>query len=586
MTRRGLVLVAGSLVVAACAPGPGIRPGPDAATATTSSAPTTTTTLAPEPDGGTVVIGLDEGGSPRTLNPFLEGPDLAVLDTISPAIAARGWIADPVTGAPIPEALVAIPSPGSGTVVDAGDGTITVRAEVRPEARWADGTPITAVDLAFTIEVAVNPDLPIRRDLADRYALVIPGSVQTDGRSITFRMQATTAYERLFDIILPRHVIDVARFATDWTERAWVSGGPFQVAQFVPGQLLLVERNAAYWRRAGDGDPLPRLDRVVFRFSESGGAADPGMLEGFTAGDLDVVTIAAAQEHGVAFRSVPGATVTTSPGPIWEFLTFQFGPGNRNGRSQNRHLAFRQAIAHAIDRDALAVARGTAPVTSVLGRFGVGAGVGAWERYPFDQQQVLARLDDLDRIISEDPFAGDGLDVVITVPGDSPAGVATAGRVVSQLRDAGFAAELQLEDATIFFGPTLDNGSWDVGSWGLVSAPGVTAAAALLAAFDPDGLPFVGANFFRWGTIDSTVSGPAVEAYRNLADDLRVVVEPSAAEVLLRAMEEILADQVVIIPLIVRDDIGAAWRDGVVSGPVLNPYGGIAWNVAEWRRVG
>lgn len=584
MIRRTLVGLV--VLLGACAPGPGVRPETGGATTSTTAPPTTTTTTTlPSAYGGTAVIGLGQGGSPRTLNPFLDGPDLAVLDEISPAIAARGWIADPETGEPVPEILEAIPSPGDGTVTDNGDGTIDVRMTVRPEARWADGTPVTGADLALTIAVAQDPDLAIRADMADRYRLVVPGSVRTSGREITFRMAATTGYRHLFDIILPAHVVDPATFATAWTEEAWPGAGPFVVAEFVPGQLLLLERNDAYWRQTDDGSPLPYLDRLVFRFYEPGDDPDPRLLDGFAIGDLDVVTIGSAQDRADPYRAFEGAMVATAPGPVWEFLSFQFGPGNRNGSSQNRYLEFRRAVAHAIDRDALALARGTAPVTSVLTRYGLPTAASGWERYPFDLDAVNAYLDDLSGVTDVDPFAGDGLDVVLTVPGDSAAGVATAGRVVTQLRTAGFDAELQLEDAAIFFGPTLDNGSWDVASWGLVSVPGVAGAGAFYGVFDPDGLPFVGANFFRWGTIDSTVSGDEVDVYRRLVDDLRVVVEPSAAAVLLSQMEDLLADQVVFIPLIVRDDIGAAWWPGAVEGPALNPHGGIAWNVATWRRT-
>jgi len=575
------------LVFAGCALSPGVGPDPGAATSSTPPpTTTTTTTTTPSRYGGTAVIGIGDAGSPRTLNPFLDGPDVAVLEIIGPAVFARGWIADPVTGLGVAEVLEAVPSLANGLVVDNGDGTIEVTASTRTEARWADGTPITGDDLAFTVEVATDPDLPIRGDLADLYGLVVPGSVRPSERQVTFRMEATTAYEQLFAMILPRHGVAGSDFAADWNDRTWVEGGPFVVDEFVPGQLLSLERNAAYWRKSDDGDTLPYLERIVFRFYEPGREADPRLLDAFTIGDLDVVTLASAQERAEPYLAIAGAVVETAPGAIWEFLNFQFGPANRNALSQNRHLEYRRAIAHAIDREALALARGTAPVVSVLSRFGLGAGSGPWDSYAYDLDAVKAELFALEGLIDADPFAGDGLDLSLTVPGDSAAGVATAGRVVTMLREAGFDAELQLEDAAVFFGPTLDNGAWDVGSWGLASAPGVSYAAALLEVFDPDGLPFVGSNFFRWGTIDSIVSGPEIDRYRDLIDELRGVVDAGEAAVLLAAAEEILADQVVIIPLIVRDDVGAAWWGSRLEGIRLNPFAGIAWNVASWRRIG
>ncbi|MBI5157134.1 MAG: hypothetical protein HZA58_03870 [Acidimicrobiia bacterium] len=587
MRRLGRVTTV-AIIAAGCATSTGVKPGDITTTtpATTTTIAEPTTTTEPSPYGGTAVIGVGDGSSPRTLNPFLEGPDLALLDLMSPALFARGWVADPVTGVPVPVVLDAVPSLENGLVVDNGDGTIEVTAEVRDGAVWADGVPISGDDLAFTVSVATDPDYPIRSDVADLYALVVPGSIRPSGRGVTLRMQASTAYASLFGLILPRHAVAGSDFASDWNDTVWVGGGPFLLDEFIPGQLVSLVRNPAYWERSPGGDALPYLDRLIFRFYEPDEDADPRVLDAFTIGDLDLVTIASAQERADPYRDLDGVQVETAPGRVWEVLSFQFGPGNRNPLSQNRYLDLRRAVAHAIDRDALAVARGTAPVTSVLGRFGLGeTEVGPWSQYPYDLDEVDARLDALGDLIDLDPFAGNGLDVSLTVPADSAASVATAGRVVTMLRAAGLDAELQLEESVLFFGPTFDNGSWDVASWGLIGSPGTAAAASFMTAFDPDGLPFVGTNYFRWGTIDSVVSGDSIERYRSLVDELRVEIDPSAAEALMVEMEQILADEVVIIPLVVRDDTGVAWWSDRLDGPLLNAFGGIAWNVASWRRT-
>lgn len=585
---RGGSALAVVLVVGACATGEGIRPevtttGPS--TTTTTQSTTTTGTAPPSAYGGTVVIGIGDAPSPLGLNPFLGGPDLAVLDTIGAALFARGWIADPESGLPVAEVLEAVPGIGNGLVVDNGDGTMTVTVSVRAGARWGDGVAMSGADLAFTIATAADPDLPIRADWSDLYRSIEAATVQVAGRSVTFRMEAGLDAGRLFPVILPGHDLAGADFAAGFTERTWVAGGPFQVAEFVPGQYLSLERNPGYWRQTARGEPLPYLDRLVVRFYEPGPEEDPRLVEAHRAGDVDVVVFGNAQERAGAYRAVAGSQIATGPGSVWDMLVFQFGPGNRNEASQNRHLDFRRAVAHAIDRDGLAVARGTVPVSSVLGRFGL-APTGAWDRYRFDQDEVAARLFALEGVIDLDPFAGDGLDVSVAVAEDSAATVATAGRLVTMLRDAGFDAELQLEDPATFFGATLDNGSWDLAVWSVPGVPGAGPAADFLTIFDPDGLPFVGDNYLRWGTIDSTVSGDAVDRYRDLVDELGGVVDQETAVALLVQMEEILADQVVIVPLIVRDDLGLAWSGSEVSGPALNPAGGVAWNAALWRRIG
>ena len=211
-------------------------------------------------------------------------------------------------------------------------------------------------------------------DLADLYGLILPGSVRPSPKSVTFTMEATTAYERLFAVIIPRHGVEGSDFAADWNDEAWIEAGPFVVGEFVAGQLLSLERNEEYWKTAEDGGALPYLDRVIFRFYESAADPDPRLLDGFNSGDIDLVALASAQDTAEPYLALEDAEVTTAPGPIWTFLNFQFGPGNRNAISQNRHLEYRRAVAHAIDREALALERGTAPVSSVLSRFGLASG--------------------------------------------------------------------------------------------------------------------------------------------------------------------------------------------------------------------
>jgi ABC-type transport system substrate-binding protein len=152
------------------------------------------------------------------------------------------------------------------------------------------------------------------------------------------------------------------------------------------------------------------------------------------------------------------------------------------------------------------------------------------------------------------------------------------------LRAGGFDARLQLEASADFYGPTTDNGSWDVSIGTFTAGPGVARPVALMEIFDPDGLPFVGSNFFRWGTIDSSVSGKAVNEYRSLVARLRAAYDPAEAAQLALEAEGILADQMVVVPLMTADRPGVAYRADELSGPATNPAEGVAWNIAEWTR--
>ena len=580
VTRRAYITalpVAAALIVAACAGARGVSPTEQsipATTAATDVVPGTTAVVHQSAYGGTVVVGFADGGAPRSLNPFIESPDAPVLDMLAPALFAQAYDVDPQTGGRVPDAFAEVPSIDAGTIVDNGDGTQDVTVEIVDGAQWADGAPITAADLEFTYRLAIEPSLPIRADVATRYATVVPGSVRIEGRALTFRMSAGADPTDLFEIIVPRHAVETSDFAQDWNDRIWVSGGPFVLSDWQPGQFVELSRNENYWKvTQAEGAPLPFLDRIVVRFFEPGNVLDPRLVDGFERAEIDVAVFAQAESRSELFAVAAsgGATVATSPSGEWEHLNFQFGPANRNPASSNASATFRRIVATAIDRRSLAEERGTSVADSILDQFVPGLGEEPFGVYAFDPEA------------SADSIDGGGAAVLLTIPGDDPSTVALGGDIVTMLRDAGFEAELQLEDASLFFGATLDTGTWDVSTWRFGAGSGLGAAISFMRFFDPDGLPFLGDNYFRWGTVDSAVENSSTRRYGEIVDALDRAVEPETMRTLLTEAEAILAEQVVILPLILSGDIGLAHWPNTVTGVTINRVQGPLWNVDTWR---
>jgi len=582
-TRRGaripVMALTAALGLSACVGAQGVGPATSLPVPTTSSVPTAetiedTTSIPSSVYGGILVVGIADGGAPRTLNPFLEGSDTRVLDMLIPALFAQGYEIDPATGARTADAFVGVPSIEAGTVVDNGDGTIDVTVEIVEGARWADGTPITGSDLEFTYRLATDPSLPIRADVAGAYSAIVPGSMRVDGRILTFQMSAAGNPTDLFSAIVPQHAVESFDFASEWTDRLWVSGGPFVLSDWQPGQFVELSRNSSYWKvTQAESAPLPFLDRIVVRFYEPGDSIDPRLVDAFNRGEVDVAVFDRAETRAVEFEParINGASVETAPNGEWEHLNFQFGPANRNDASQNASATFRRAVAQAIDRDMLAETRGTSVADSILDQFVPGLGDKPFSVYDFDLEFVSDAIGD-----GEPPM-------LLTVPRDDPATVTLGGTLVTMLRAAGFEAELQLEDASLFFGATLDDGSWDVSAWRFGAGSGLGAAIEFLRFFDPDGLPLVGVNYFRWGTVDSAISNEQTRRYRQIIQELDQTADLAIVRELLVEAESILADQVVLLPLILSGDLGIAYWPDAVQGLRINPVQGPLWNVDTWR---
>ncbi len=577
---RGLVLAA--VLIAGCAPDPGIAPSGDAGPATTVPGDTELP-VAPE-DSGTVVVGIGTAGPPRTLNPLLDGPDTAVLDVVSPAVQARGYRIDGTTMDPVPVLLEQIPSTDNGLVVLRPDGTLDVTVRVVEGAEWSDGVAVTADDLEFTYRLATDPVLPIRSDVRRRYEGILPGSVVADGRELRFRMQASMDVELLFDVIVPKHQVEGTDFTGAWNETMWAGSGPFVFASYQPGQYLELIRNER-WTGGDSADAREPVERVVFRFYRGDLGVDPRLLRAFETRVLDVVLIPQARIEADAYAELEreGAVVKTAPGPSWLHLNFQFGPGNRNEESLNRYFAFREAVAHAVDREELADSNDTVPLSSVLALYRPGLSSDPWARFTFDVERTKGALFELGGELGVDLFAGDGPRLVVTTASESPESVATAGDVAVMLDQAGIGAELQLEGSELLFGRTLDNGTWDTAIWRFTAGPGRSSAIDFVAMFDPEGLPFAGYNFFRWGTVDSLVADAATERYAAIVDELRATMDRAEIDRLLVDAENLLAENLVLLPLMVHELVGAAWWGDEVTGVTLDPYTGVTGTIGEWR---
>ena len=164
--------------------------------------------------------------------------------------------------------------------------------------------------------------------------------------------------------------------------------------------------------------------------------------------------------------------------------------------------------------------------------------------------------------------------------------------------DVGIIYENQLEESSVFFGETLDFGNWDLAEWAWIGSPGLAGLVSIHDLFDPEGAPPDGQNFYRWGTPEVTGVYPAGynQGPSSLIDEstarfgvVRDAMNATGDRVELAALiaeaEDILADNVVFIPLYARLDAGAVWADEV-GGYKHNPtFANDTWNMEHWYRA-
>jgi peptide/nickel transport system substrate-binding protein len=575
--RFGAVLIASALIAAACASTP-----ESAATTTTLGTTTTTTTEARigNPYGGIAIVADEQ--EPLTLNPFVPGGDNFIVSIVGQAYFAGVYEIDGRTLELIPEVVTELPTTANGGVVVNEDGTMTIRYAIRDEAVWDDGVPISGDDFAFTLEMLQSPDANAGYKIDDVYESI--EAFEAGPKTFSFTLgQPTILYEQLFQVLIPKHAVEGSDFLVDWNDKMWPSGGPFIFTSWERGDNITVERNDNYWKTDPEtGQELPYLDAVEFRFIPE----TEEIIRAFKAREVDVVQpppFAPTIDELFAL-AVDGARVDVRSGPVWEHINFQFGPGRleMNESSLNSNLDYRRAVAYLVDRDAIASAISdyTEPLPSYVDAFSPALSHHAWDRYPYDPDKAR----ELIRGIKEEERI-ETITAVFNTPGNGDAGLRIAEELKPMFEAVGIEYELGLQDSQLFFGETLDNGTWDIGEWEWVGSPGLVGLVAIHDVFDPDAPPPDGSNYYRWGTEDSSVRGEETERFAEVRDLMNETVDADELESLIAEAEDILADQMVILPLYSRLVVGAVWEDEITNF-VMNPSQAThTWNIEEWYRA-
>ena len=560
--------------------------------------PSTTTTTLPEtvPVGGAVSLAVTapEAGA-FSFSPWAAG----FVPSLGEAYLAGVGEIDPETLDYVADLVVEIPTVGNGGVTVRPDGTMSVTYRIRPEAVWEDGRPVSGEDFAYTYEAITGLGLPDAE--AALYAEILPESVAAGEKSFTFSLpRATIEYERLFAVVLPRHAVEGTDPLADWSAAPWLSAGPFRFSRWAEattpgaaGSVAVFERNEAYWRTDAAGRPLPYLDTATFRFVADARQA----IAGFAQGSFDAIDLGAWPDVITRLGKLEGVTVAQGGGTAWEHLAFQFGVNNRNRDTLNESVDFRRAVAHAIDREALAAlpewVNGGA-LGSFLDLSPVPDGDG-WDRYAYDLALATALLEDACAAAGRD-CAADPPVVVVTTTAEGSLRSEVGGLVADMLDAIGCDARLAVEDSVLFFGRTFARGDWDLGLWAWDQPAGASGVGRTLAYWDPAGPPPLGLNYQRWGTpvvsgqgedfdqAASPLSDAATAHYGRLLEEMGRTADRARFLDLAEQAEEILAEQVIIIPLASRGTALAWWSD-TLAGPSLHPARPGTWNLEGWYRL-
>jgi len=133
-------------------------------------------------------------------------------------------------------------------VVELPADRMGVSFELRESARWHDGRPVTAEDVAWTFNTLRSQGRPFFRAYWSDVAEVAAESP----RRVTFRFRTNENRELALILgqmqVLPKHVWESRDFARPTLDMP-IGSGPYRIERFEPGRTITYRRVDSYWAR-------------------------------------------------------------------------------------------------------------------------------------------------------------------------------------------------------------------------------------------------------------------------------------------------------------------------------------------------
>lgn len=471
--------------------------------------------------GGTLRFGLES--EPTTLNPFnaIELTTTYVIPQINETlfnIDSKGK-----------------PQPNLATEYTTSADGLTWTFQIRKGVKFSDGTPMTADDVAFSIEKArVGPYFASLYEPIERARATSPSTVVVETSK---PMPAMLADLALYVAgIVPENFGGVSE--KEFAEHP-VGTGPFEFKSWKHGQAITLVKNASYWQ-----PDLPLLDEIVYTFTTDENAR----LAQLRGGDIDM-TRATPLTVKSGLAQAPDVRVEEIPG-VWTYFMLL---------NQNDQLfedpRVRRAVNLAVNREGMIQAGADGKATLGAAFLPPSVEYSAEDLQPPPQDIAKAKS-----LLAEAVDEGASTDFTIKFFSfDSFARLAS--QIAQQdLEEVGFDVKLQAVDEAAI------NAQLEAGEYEAVLAsflPYVTDPSELTSFY----LAFYAQN-----------SGADVEGQTKLSDEANVEQDPSKREQLYHQLqEEIAAEEslqiLYYLPMVtvVRDE---------VTGLEFNPVGLVALGAA------
>ena len=333
--------------------------------------------------------------------------------------------------------------PGLATAWKVSDDGKTVTLTLREGVKFADGTPLTAQDVKWSLDRARDPNNGIWNFLIGSI-----DSIDASGSTVVLNLKhpdpsIVPALATFNTAILPEKQFSAEPGATDadkaksFAEHP-IGTGPFVLKSWQRGGTMELVKNPNYWAKGEDGQPLPYLDGVKFEIIPD----DATRILKVQAGELDAAEFI-PYARVAELKADSRLAMELFPSTRVFYGNFNVRPQINGKDNPLANAKVRQALNYATDKNAI-IAITTQNVGKPMDSYmssGTPLHHGNGPAYPYD----VAKAKEL---LKEAGF-GDGFEVELIVLAGNADETATAAALQQMWSAVGVKLTLQqLDNAT------------------------------------------------------------------------------------------------------------------------------------------
>jgi peptide/nickel transport system substrate-binding protein len=354
--------------------------------------------------------------------------------------------------------------PGLAESWESSDDGLTHTYTLREDLTWSDGEPLTAEDIAWTINTSRDQEW-----INHSATTVNLDATAIDDRTVELVSSVPDPKLPTMDVyIVPKHIWEPVSEGEIDTYDALdgVGSGPFTLEEWQSGQSWTMVANPNYW----GGESV--IDRVVFRIFTNPDA----MVAALQQGEIDAAHLVPSSSFAELQDDSDIEAVAGRQGGFTELAMNGMAGGIGDGHPALQDINVRHAIHHAIDKEVM-----FDRVVIGLGEPGVGLSVSpdpAWKPDIPEDEQYLYDPDEARRLLDEGGYVDTNGDGTREMPGggnelvfrfaersESEQGPEIRDFVTGFLAEIGIGTEVSVYDDTQLT-DVVGSGEYDLFSWG------------------------------------------------------------------------------------------------------------------------